>query len=191
MNPKKNMQTIIVLRDSVSLALAVWATHAVFTGDVASMKFMLYPFMVFFVLDFYLQTKFDLILHHVIGLVLCFYGIVVPLPTNILTMVLYTEVSTILLVAMIYCPKPYLSMVKVLFMLVFYVTRIDNYVEKLLQHNAYNLPNYWILLSSLWALFALNFYWFSLMLKKVPATLRPCFYVFTFGSLFLKFFYYQ
>jgi hypothetical protein len=181
------MVNIIVLRDSVSLALALWATHAVFTEDVASMNFLLYPFTIFLLLDFYLQTKIDFILHHVIGVVLCLYCICVPIPEDILTMGLYTETSTIFLNALIYSPKAYVPIVKLIFVCSFYVTRIEYYVEKMLNYDAYNLPYYWVLITCVSAGLSLNLYWFSEILKKASPAGRVGILIFAAVSFVVRY----
>jgi len=149
-----------------------------------------YFFLGFFVVDFHFQTKIDFLVHHAIGAILSVYAICVhDLNNKIMKMVFAVEMSTPFLLAIMYLPEAYTSLVKVLFVCVFYITRIEQYGASLLQYDFYIYPYYGILLTALWALFATNLYWFALIVKKTSSKTRIAIGLFAFASLYLHYFY--
>jgi len=184
------MVRLQVLRDSVSLVLSIGCYYVVFSEHEASMRILLYLFLFFFGLDFHLQKKLDFRVHHVIGATLCLYAIYVPVSIDLLTMVFAVELSTPLLLAIKYLPEDYTPFIKMLFVGVFYYTRLQSFGTKLLFYNIYGYPYSVILVAALWALFALSLFWFAVILKKIPQPARVWVFRFVLVSLFLQYHYY-
>ena len=106
------------VRDGCSLVLSVWASCAAITVHEKSFWLLSYFFILYFLFDLTLITKYDFQLHHVFGLTLCMYTIAVDVPKEWIVMVYNTELSTPMLIAVAYLPKSYTPIFKVLFIAV-------------------------------------------------------------------------
>ena len=169
----KKMVDVKTVRDGCSLVLSLWASFAAITVHEKSFWLLSYFFILYFLFDLTLITKYDFQLHHVFGLTLCIYSIVVDVPNEWIGMVYNTELSTPMLIAVSYLPKPYTPIFKVLFIALFYVTRVHLFGMNLTTIKGYkDYPNYAIILLSMWGMYLLNLFWFVLILKRIPNSAR-------------------
>jgi hypothetical protein len=121
------MVDVKVLRDLFSFVQAAWCTYIVLNGDDASVHRLLYLFLFFFVLDFKLLTKNDFRIHHLLGITLCLYAIYIPVSDHIKRTIFATEMTTTFLHAITYLQEKRTAFIKMTFVLLFYLTRIQNF----------------------------------------------------------------
>ena len=174
------MSTVDRTRDVISFALATTSCYAVYYEKNDLMMFMPYLFVPFFIADFVIvDTIFRV--HHTIASVISVFFIFAQKPHPMVNAIYATEYSTPLWFAIYYLPNPYKKVLKPIFVILFYIHRVQNYA---LQLNATNVYEYYphpttiILTTSLYSLFALNFVWFGVMFYRSSYLVKAAFLCF-------------
>jgi len=181
------MVDVKVLRDLFSFVQAAWCTYIVLNGDDASVHRLLYLFLFFFVLDFKLLTKNDFRIHHLLGITLCLYAIYIPVSDHIKRTIFATEMTTTFLHAITYLPEKRTAFIKMTFVLLFYLTRIQNFAILLVTSKDEMVePHHIILFTTLCSLFSLNVYWFLMIMKKLPPLAWRCVAIFACVCFYFK-----
>jgi len=182
----ENVQ-VLRLRDAANMVLSSWAASIVIAEDNVSTHVLLpYFFGTFFLLDFLIQTKPDFKVHHFIRASLFAYSVATPIPNLIALTVLATDVSTPLSLVIKYIPFEYSIALKILFVPLFYVTRIHQFALHLLTMDVSHCPHHEIFVVLLLALFALNVHWFILLLTRITPPARACVAAFVFYCTVVK-----
>ena len=166
--------------------ISVYATYLVLTRDFESMKRLPHIFIFFFLFDLRSQTKSEFILHHLLGTILCVCGIHFHVSNELMLMVYTNEITTPLQYAMKYLPDDCTLGIKIMFVGFFYTNRVQNYGVQLLAFDDYAHPYHKVLIATLWALYILNLYWFTVILRKIPSKARVAVAVFASISMYKK-----
>jgi hypothetical protein len=150
------------MRTAVGLTVIAWSIHSYVCG--VRPPALQYCFLVYFIGDFpFCKPVFKL--HHVFGATAAWYGIMVP-DTPMIPAVYGTELSSPLFIALPYCPLRLQPAVRGVFFVTFFVMRIYRYTQMLYVWNPYAAPYPEAGIVGAYGLYALNVYWFTLMLRK-------------------------
>lgn len=175
------MLSVELIRDYASFFIAIVSSYIYFTdGDY---KIISHFIATYLVIDFFINKKLDLYIHHAIGLILysfLYQTNVSEYSDNFMKPFVAVEISTVFYSIKFLYPKNYFSgLNNLLFVVTFFYYRIYNYYYSVLLNDEINYiiektgpVTKYCYYSAIYNLYALNLYWFWQIIKIILKKLR-------------------